>query len=149
MQQLFEFAGNHPFLVGSLFLLIVLVIVNEIRTRAGGPDVAPGDAVRLINSGATVLDVRPAAKFEEGHIVGARSVPLDSLAGQLESLSKKKERPLLVYCEMGNTSTKAAATLRQSGFTQVFHLKGGLMNWQRDNLPLEVGGGKKGKARKG
>ena len=139
MAQLFEFAGNHPFLVGSLVLIIVLVIVNEIRLKAGGPEVAPADAVRLMNDGATVLDVRPAAQFTDGHIVGARSVPLDELGGKLDSLTKKKDRPVLVYCELGNQSAKAAATLRQAGFAQVLNLKGGLAAWQRDQLPLAKG----------
>lgn len=139
MAQLFEFAGNHPFLVGSLVLIIVLVIVNEIRLKAGGPELAPADAVRLINDGATVLDVRPAAQYATGHIVGARSVPLDELGGKLDGLGKKKDRPLLVYCELGNQSAKAAATLRQAGFSQVLHLKGGVVAWQRDNLPLATG----------
>ncbi len=145
MEQLMEFAGNHPFLVGSLVLLILLVLVNEFRLRAGGTELAPADAVRLINDGATVLDVRPAAKFAEGHIVGARSVPLGDLGGQLESLGKKKERPVLVYCDMGSQGAKAAATLRQASFGQVANLKGGLVAWQRDNLPLEAGGKKKSK----
>lgn len=139
MAQLFEFAGNHPFLVGSLVLIIVLVIVNEIRLKAGGPELAPADAVRLINDGATVLDVRPAEQYANGHIVGARSVPLGQLGGKLDGLAKKKDRPLLVYCELGNQSAKAAATLRQAGFSQVLHLKGGVVAWQRDNLPLATG----------
>ena len=139
MAQLFEFAGNHPFLVGSLVLIIVLVIVNEIRLKAGGPELAPADAVRLINNGATVLDVRPAEQYANGHIVGARSVPLGELSGKLDGLAKKKDRPLLVYCELGNQSAKAAATLRQAGFSQVLHLKGGVVAWQRDNLPLATG----------
>ena len=139
MAQLFEFAGNHPFLVGSLVLIIVLVIVNEIRLKAAGPELAPADAVRLINDGATVLDVRPAAQYADGHIVGARSVPLGELGGKLDGLAKKKDRPVLVYCELGGQSAKAAATLRQAGFSQVLNLKGGLVAWQRDNLPLATG----------
>ena len=139
MAQLFEFAGNHPFLVGSLVLIIVLVIVNEIRLKAGGPELAPADAVRLINDGATVLDVRSATQYANGHIVGARNLPLNELGAKLDSVSKKKDRPVLVYCEMGNTSAKAAATLRQAGFAQVLNLKGGLMAWQRENLPLATG----------
>ncbi len=110
MAQLFEFAGNHPFLVGSLVLIIVLVIVNEIRLKAGGPELAPADAVRLINDGATVLDVRSATQYANGHIVGARNLPLNELGAKLDTVSNKKDKPVLVYCEMGNTSAKAAAT---------------------------------------
>ncbi len=149
MAQLLEFAGNHPFLVGSLVLLIVLVIAYEVRLKAAGPELGPADAVRLINRGATVLDIRPAAQFAEGHIVGARNLPLDRFGEQLESLAKKKDRPVLVCCEMGNSGVKAAAALRQAGFSQVLNMKGGLMAWRRENLPLETGAdGKKGKKSK-
>jgi rhodanese-related sulfurtransferase len=149
MAQLLEFAGNHPFLVGSLVLLTVLVIVYEVRLKAAGPELGPADAVRVINGGATVVDVRPAAEFAQGHVVGARNLPLDRFGDQLESLAKKKDRPVIVYCEMGNSSVKAAAALRQAGFSQVLHLKGGLMAWRRENLPLATGaGGKKSKTKK-
>lgn len=136
MQQLIEFAGNHMFLVGSLILLTVLVVVNEVRLRAGGLQVGPADAVRLINDGAVVLDVRSPGKFDAGHIVGARNVPLDELDGRLETLQKHRERPVLVCCELGQTGTKAAAKLRQASFSQVYNLRGGLVGWQRDSLPL-------------
>lgn len=144
MQQLIEFAGNHLFLVGSLFLLVVLVIVNELRLRAGGAEAAPADAVRLINDGAAVLDVRSTDKFAGGHIVGARNVPMADLDGQLEALTKLKDKAVLLCCDVGSQSAKAAAALRGAGFAQVHNLKGGLAAWQRENLPLQKGGKKKG-----
>jgi rhodanese-related sulfurtransferase len=143
MQQLIEFAGNHPYLVGALVLLAILVIVNEIRLRAAGTQATPAEAVRLINDGATVIDVRGAGPYAAGHIAGARNVPLSELDSQLESLGKRKDRPVLVYCEMGGQSGKASAALRRAAFGQVFSLKGGLVAWQRDNLPVETGARKK------
>lgn len=148
MQQLIEFASNHPFLVGSLVLLVALVIANEARLRAGGAQASPADAVRLINDGATVVDIRGAGPYAAGHIAGARNVPLAELGDQIDAIAKKKHRPVLVYCDTGGQSVKAAAALRRASVEQVFNLKGGLMAWQRENLPLETGAPKK-KTRKG
>lgn len=145
MQQLIEFAGNHPFLVGALFVLAVLAIANEIRLRAAGAQASPAEAVRLINDGATVIDVRGAGPFAAGHIAGARNVPMSELGTQLESIGKRKDRPVLVYCDMGGQSGKAAAALRRAAFAEVYNLKGGLVGWQRENLPLETGASKKGR----
>jgi rhodanese-related sulfurtransferase len=144
MEQFFEFAGNHLFLVGSFLLLVVLVIVNELRLRGGGVEVDPADAVRLINDGAQVFDVRSAEKYAQGHIVGARSVPLGELDGQLETLSRFRDKPVLVCCDMGPTGGKAVAALRKASFERVFNLRGGLAAWQRENFPL-TSEGKKGR----
>jgi rhodanese-related sulfurtransferase len=143
MEQLIEFAGNHPFLVGALVLLAVLVVVNEIRLRAAGDQASPAEAVRLINDGATVLDVRGAGPYAAGHIVGARNIPALEVGNQLESLGKKKDRPVLVYCDIGSQSAKVAAALRRAAFAQVYNLRGGLVAWQRENLPVETGARKK------
>jgi len=136
MEQFFEFAGNHMFLVGSFLLLVVLVIFNELRVRGGGVEVEPSDAVRLINDGAQVLDVRSAEKYAQGHIVGARSVPLGDLDGQLDALSRFRDKPVLVCCDMGPSGGKAVAALRKASFEKVFNLRGGLTAWQRENFPL-------------
>ena len=61
MAQIIEFASNHPYLVGSLAGLTIMVIVNELRISMSGANATPADAVKLINGGALVLDVRPGA----------------------------------------------------------------------------------------
>ena len=68
MDQLFEFIGNHPFLVGTFVLLLVLFIRNE--TQRGGRSVSAQELVGLVNKeDAVVLDLRDKKEFEAGHIV--------------------------------------------------------------------------------
>ncbi|MGB5544767.1 MAG: rhodanese-like domain-containing protein, partial [Gammaproteobacteria bacterium] len=89
MTQFLEFAGNHPFLVSALVALTLIVIVNEVRIRAGGgTSVSPADAVKLINNGAIVVDVRTQAQFQQGHIVNARNLPLAELGENDTALAK-------------------------------------------------------------
>lgn len=143
MGQIVEFAGNHPYLVGALVGLLVLVVVTEIRARAGGADVSPADAVRLINGGATVLDIRAPDRFAAGHIIGAVNIPVEDLGGRADEVAKKKERPVLVCCETGTGAARAAATLRKASYPNVVRLQGGMAAWERENLPIQREQGKK------
>ena len=140
MAQLMEFAGNHPFLVSALVALTLIVIVNEARIRAGGgTSVSPADAVKLINGGAIVVDVRTQAQFEQGHIVNARNMPLASLGEDNAALGKLRDKTVLACCDNGVSSSKATRLLRDNGVTRIVTLQGGLVAWQRDSLPLVTG----------
>ena len=144
MNRFVEYVINHPFLVGAAAILAVLAIVIEFRQRARGSSaVAPGDAVRLANSGALLVDVRDSQAYEAGHIIEARNLPAAELAGKAETLKKYKEKPVIVYCESGNTSGAAARTLRAGGFNKVVTLRGGLQSWRQENLPLVKGAARK------
>jgi rhodanese-related sulfurtransferase len=137
MSRLFEYITHHPLLAGAAAILAVLAIVIELREQArGSSSIAPADAVRLVNGGAAVLDVRDAAEYESGHIIDARNIPAKEIGERADSLKKLKEKPLIVCCDSGNTSASAAKALRALGFSKVATLKGGLRSWRQENLPL-------------
>ena len=138
MGQLAEFATHHPLLALSVLVSLTAVIVYELRLRTQGLfQLSAGDAVRLINKGATIIDVRKADAFGAGHIVNARNVPLDKIeADPGGAVEKTKNRPLLTVCDNGLSSAKAAGALRGAGYEIVFSLRGGLASWRGDNLPL-------------
>ena len=144
MNRFFEYTTNHPFLVAAAAILAVLAVVFEMRQRArGGGSIGTADAVRLQNTGALLVDVRDSSEYEAGHIIEARHIPAAEIASRAESLKKFKEKPVIVYCDAGSTSAGAARTLRDSGFTKVVTLSGGLNTWRQDNLPLVKGAAKK------
>ena len=127
------------------YLLIVVALVSGamlvwpyVRRTTGGPWLSPGQATHLINrEDALPLDVRDAGEFGAGHILGARNVPLARVEEGSPDLAKKKDRPLIVYCDGGNRCAKAAAALKKQGFTRVASLSGGLGAWQGAGLPVE------------
>jgi rhodanese-related sulfurtransferase len=137
MDRLMDFVGNHPLLVAGLLLAWAAVMFYEMRIRATGlTHVSPNDAVRLINKGALVIDVRPPEQFQTGHIVNARNVALDRIQQDDDAVKKQKNKVLLTVCDNGMTSGKAAGLLRKAGYDNVFSVKGGLGGWRAENLPL-------------
>lgn len=138
MAQLIEFSLRHPLLVGATLAAIVAVLVYELRVRShAGVSMPAPEAVRLINQGATVVDVREPARFEGGHIVDALNIAPGDLAARAEAKLKKK-RPVLLVCDNGAQSGRLVSTLRKAGF-DTWALDGGLAAWQRDNLPVVTG----------
>jgi rhodanese-related sulfurtransferase len=141
MNRLIEFAGNHPYLVAAAVLMVIIVIVSELRARIQEfAAVAPTDAIRMMNHGALVIDVRDSAAFDSGHIVDARNMPLKELAASAEGLKRNKDKPVITCCDTGMNGGTAARELGKLGFTKVFNLRGGLGAWRQDNLPLVRGG---------
>ena len=137
MGQLAEFATNHPLLVLGLLAAVFALLAYEIRLKSQGlTSVGAPDAVRLINRGAVVVDVRGAAEFAAGHVVNARNVPLATIEADPDVLKKQRKKTLLTVCDTGAVSSRAALALRKSGHENVFSLKGGLRSWQQENLPL-------------
>jgi rhodanese-related sulfurtransferase len=139
MAQLIEFAFNHPVLVGAFFVILAVLLVNLVQS-GGSQAVLPIQAVQLFNrQDAIALDVRSAVDFEGGHIVNARNLPMAELKKGLDSLKKLKNKPIVVYCATGTTTTAALKVLSAAGFEQVYSLKGGIAAWRSDNLPLTQG----------
>ena len=136
MARLAEFAQNNLFLVLALLATWSAVMFYEIRLKAHGlSQVSAADALRIINKGAMIVDVRTAEAFGSGHIVNARNIAFNSLASDRPPL-KRKNKVMLTVCENGMDSGKAANALRKAGFENVFSLKGGLKQWRAENLPL-------------
>jgi len=45
-----------------------------------------------------------------------------------------KNKPVYVYCAVGGRSATAAKILSDMGFTEVYDLEGGIINWEEKNL---------------
>ena len=138
MDQLFEFIGNHPFLIGTFVLVLALFVRNE--TARGGRGVTPQELVNLVNrEGALVLDVRDSKEFQAGHIVDARNIPHGSLDTRITEIEKFKAKPVAVVCKMGQHASSAGTALRKAGFEDVRRLTGGMAEWRNQNLPVVKG----------
>ncbi len=139
MEQLSEFILNNLLLFAALFAVMVMLIKSELDHQANrGLFLSPSRAIRLMNnhSDALVLDVRTAADFKNGHIKGAKNVPLSDLSASVEKLSEDKNKPVLVYCNSGNSVIRAIKLLKKAGFAQVNNLEGGIAAWKEANMPL-------------
>ena len=134
-----EFVGNNffPIVIALLsgYMLFWSFFGNRIR---GIRDVDCTAALQLINhKNALVLDVREENEYQSGHLLNARPIPLGALKGRLGELEKYRDQPIVVVCRSGNRSGTACAMLGKQGFTQAYNLAGGVMEWQKNKLPLE------------
>ncbi|WP_409574851.1 rhodanese-like domain-containing protein [Thiobacillus sp.] len=93
-------------------------------------------ATRLFNDDALVLDVREDKEFAAGHIPKAKHIPLGQLSGRLKELDKFKGKPVLVTCRSGQRSARACGMLKKAGFETVYNQAGGIIAWERANLPV-------------
>ena len=137
MDRLLEYITHHPWYASGAALAALLVIVYEMRARSENvAAVSPQEAVRLMNQGAFVIDLRPQEAFASGHVAGARQMSGDQLLKAGETLKKQKEKVVLVYDDSGSLGASAVRQLAAQGFTKAFNLRGGLSAWRAENLPV-------------
>ncbi|HLP88480.1 MAG TPA: rhodanese-like domain-containing protein [Nostocaceae cyanobacterium] len=84
----------------------------------------------------TILDVRDRSIYNEGHIMGAMPMPIDTLADRAVP-SLDRERDIYVYGTNAEQTAEAARILRSAGFIHVSELKGGLGAWKAIGGPTE------------
>jgi rhodanese-related sulfurtransferase len=120
------------------------------------------DAHDLQDRGAVYVDVRSQGEFEGGHPANAVNVPLldrDARSGQMMpnpdfvevmKANFPTDTPLLIGCQVGGRSQRAAQILETFGFTDVANVKGGFAGmrdpmgrslepgWMESGLPVET-----------
>ena len=138
LNQIFEFAVNHLYLVAAFVVLLALVFFNEFKIATQRfASLSPAAAVQLMNSeDVVVLDVREPSETAAGKITRAIQIPAGAVKTRLGELEKHKDKTLLVYCKTGARAGGACKELSQNGFAKVYSLNGGLQAWQEAHLPI-------------
>ncbi|RSK27818.1 rhodanese-like domain-containing protein [Bacillus sp. HMF5848] len=77
---------------------------------------------------AQLIDVREPNEFDNGHILGARNIPLTQLKMRMKEI--RADKPVYLYCESGLRSGRAARALHRKGYKDLSHLKGGFRKWE-------------------
>lgn len=72
------------------------------------------------NTPKTLVDVRTAQEFAEGHAPGAINIPLDQVQKRLAEFTKMA-KPIVAYCRSGNRSAMAVQILKQNGISDVYN----------------------------
>ncbi|TFB23823.1 rhodanese-like domain-containing protein [Filobacillus milosensis] len=76
---------------------------------------------------AQLIDVREPNEFDNGHILGARNIPMSQLKQRLQEI--RPDKPVYLYCQSGQRSMRAATMLHKRGYQDLNHLKGGFRKW--------------------
>ncbi|HAT31766.1 MAG TPA: sulfurtransferase [Janthinobacterium sp.] len=130
-----KFIIDHIFLLGIVIVSGGALLWPALTMR--GKTASPLEVTQLINRGkTTVLDVRDAKEYANGHLRDAKHIPLAELAQRIAELDKLKARTIVVVCHKGARSASAVKQLAKAGFTDVISLDGGVAAWQSAGLPV-------------
>lgn len=136
MQQIGNFIVGH----WELFLALVVILFLLARTWFGPGAVnllMPSEAIQLINhQDALVVDVRTDKEYQQGHVMNALHIPLGVLDNRINELQAYKNSSIVMVCRSGARSGQAASKLKKQGFIEVHNLGGGMLAWERANLPV-------------
>ncbi|MEH6443616.1 MAG: rhodanese-like domain-containing protein [Oceanospirillaceae bacterium] len=135
MEQIIEFITNNYLLVVAFLLALGMLVFSE--SKKGGASVSTTEAVQLINKqDAVLLDIRGKKEWETGTITNSIHMPLVDIDKRIGELEKYKNKDIIVICNMGQTAGTACKKLMAAGFEKVVRLKGGIVEWKAQNLPL-------------
>lgn len=97
---------------------------------------APEFEKEIKSDSVQLVDVRTPQEYTEGHIVGALNINVQSdNFKELAQRELSKDSTVLVYCRSGRRSLDAAEILTSLGY-KVVNLKGGIIQWKEDGLPV-------------
>ena len=129
------------FLIDNWMLLAMALasgfaLLLPVLTKGSGLD--PQAMVQLMNrEKAVVIDVCEPDEFARSHVIGAKNLPLGQLEDKLAQMVKNKSAHVIMVCQVGARSARAAATARKLGYDNVQSLSGGLRAWVAASMPTE------------
>jgi len=83
----------------------------------------------------TIIDVRTSEEYEMFLIEGAVNIDISLEIFEQEIMLLDRNNAYLIHCHSGERSEKAFALLQQWGFTEIFHLDGGIREWAFQEFP--------------
>jgi rhodanese-related sulfurtransferase len=135
MELFLQFVVAKWYLFGAALVLLALLIRHE--SSKGAPSLSPAQLTALVNrEQGVVLDLRDAGEFRQGHIIDSVNMPFGKLRERIAELERYRDTPVVVVCKMGHHSGAVARTLKEKGFSRVYRLGGGIVEWQSAQLPL-------------
>ena len=108
--DLLAFASAHPYLSLALAGLTLALVFTEIAGLFRGfKGLAPAQLTALINrDNALVVDLRPQADFEKGHIPGSKNVQMSQFDPENKQLTAARALPVVLVCKSGESASGAA-----------------------------------------
>lgn len=127
----------------SILLMLMTMSATQISGCNGNDNIVSVSAhefdKEIKADSVQLLDVRTPQEYAGGHIDGALNIDVRSEDFR-RMVEKKlsKDSTILVYCRSGRRSMDAAEILTKLGY-KVVNLKGGIIGWEKDGLPVSTG----------
>jgi rhodanese-related sulfurtransferase len=116
-------------------LLSGVALAAPLAACSSGPDtvtdVTASEAAAVLSEpGVTVVDVRTPQEFAAGHLPSAVNVDVEGGSFEQQIQQLPTDGTYFVYCRSGNRSGVATDQMAKLGFTDVYDLQGGIVDWQ-------------------
>ncbi|MDC0075114.1 rhodanese-like domain-containing protein [Candidatus Thioglobus sp.] len=135
--EFIQFLQGELLLTGTLFALIILLIVNLYNEKYRKYQVVDTNgAVSLMDDDELlIIDVREEKERKAGFLSNDLNIPMGQVKAKMDTLDKSKN--ILVYCKSGTRSDRIADILSKNDFQKVSSLKGGFNAWLKADLPIQ------------
>ncbi|WP_068672199.1 rhodanese-like domain-containing protein [Oceanobacillus sp. Castelsardo] len=112
-----------------IFLIIVIAfLINRFMPVKGITNISVQEAKdKFKDNKVQFIDVRTPGEYKANHRKPFENIPLSNLGNKIDKLDKEKE--VVVICQSGMRSAKAAKFLKKQGFDKIYNVKGGMSAW--------------------
>ena len=133
-----EFVSQNLLWFAALVVIANLIVISFLQGRVKGAKMVSALELPQLQRGgkSTIIDVNEPKDFALSHIPSAVNYPLEAINVDNVALLKDKSKTVIIACQTGTKSIKAAKSLVQLGFDDVHILRGGLIGWTKENLPV-------------
>lgn len=118
-------------------LLILLIASPGFSAMSNNLDATKARGLVDAEKDLFILDVRTPQEFSQVRLAGAQLIPIDKLLARIDELPK--DRPILVYCAVGQRSSQVSNYLARAGYPAVYNLVGGIWAWELRGYPVNKG----------
>jgi rhodanese-related sulfurtransferase len=120
-------------------LFASVLLLAGCSTSSTATDLSVSEFSSKVTEAAVItLDVRTPGEFSEGHIEGALLIDFQSGNFENEIATLDKSKTYAVYCRSGNRSGQAVKVMSDAGFSNLYNLNGGVIDWANAGLPLVI-----------
>jgi phage shock protein E len=121
----------------TALVLTAIALAGCTSASAATEDVdVIGFAQVIEDSSIIILDVRTPEEFAQGHIAGSINIDVSNSNFIPEVSKLDKTKTYAVYCRSGNRSEVATAEMEKLGFTSLYNMTGGAIDWSAAGYPL-------------
>lgn len=111
-----------------LIVIIVAFLVYRFLPVKGITNISVQEAKnKFKDNNVQFIDVRTPGEYKANHRKPFKNIPLSNLPSKIDKLDKEKE--VVVICQSGMRSARAAKLLKQHGFQKIYNVKGGMSAW--------------------
>lgn len=121
----------------KILLLLFILTFNSCEVKENKFQVLEYQEYKnnVINKNVQLFDVRTPEEYSLGNIKGSKNIDFKNQEKFNIFFSElDKKTPVYLYCRSGNRSKKSADILMDMGFSEIYDLKGGFIEWNLNKL---------------